>query len=95
MTKTKRIVSALLVMIMTFALMAPCAMASDEDLSKYYLSYAEKGLGMPYQPADKYVSDQNPPSFRWPYCKTATSYDIVICNDPELKDVAYIAEKVP
>lgn len=95
MTKTKRIVSALLIMVMTFALMAPCAMASDEDLSQYYLSYTQIGLGMPYQPADKYVSDQNPPSFRWPFCKGATAYDIVVCNDPELKDVAYIAEKVP
>ena len=59
----------------------------DWDSSYVYITY--DGRCMPFSPADKYVSEQNPPSFTWPYVKNAASYDLIVCTDENLSDVKY------
>ena len=44
---------------------------------------------MPFEPSHNYVSQQNPPDFTWPIYNGCTAYDLIVCSDPELKNVAY------
>ena len=57
------------------------------DGGNIYVGYS--GGGMPFSPADKYTSQQNPPSFTWPYVNNAVSYDLVVCADSSLRDIRY------
>lgn len=43
----------------------------------------------PFRPADKYQSEQNPPSFSWPYVDSAKGYELKVCRDEALTDIAY------
>lgn len=52
-----------------------------------YITY--DGRGMPFKPADKYISMQNPPDFSWPYVNSATGYDLKICSDKALANIVY------
>lgn len=47
------------------------------------------GRHMPWRPADKYVSVQNPPDFTWPFVNSAVSYDLIVCSDEGLTDIKY------
>ena len=49
----------------------------------------KSGLMTPFRPADQYVSKQNSPDFLWPYINGAQKYDLIVCSDPELKDIKY------
>ena len=42
------------------------------------------GLDMPFLPRDKYVTDQNPPDFRWQYIDGAKSYKLVVSKNEDL-----------
>ena len=44
---------------------------------------------MPFKPADHYVSQNNPPSFSWPLVSNTAYYDLKICTDKEMKNVAF------
>jgi len=48
-----------------------------------------QGRHMPFRPEDKYVCEQNPPDFSWPAIQGAISYDLIVCRDSELTDIAY------
>lgn len=63
------------------------AAGNDEPWDANY--NPEGGTLMPFTPEDKYVTQQNPPDFKWGYVENATSYDIVIATDPELKNIKY------
>ena len=52
------------------------------------VSITEDGRCMPFRPVDKYVSQQNPPTFTWPYVAGA-EYDLIICSDNKLSNVKY------
>jgi len=52
-------------------------------------TYKSYGLEMPFRPAHKYVSEQNPPDFSWPYVDIAKSYNLVVCRDEAMTDIAY------
>ncbi len=52
------------------------------------------GLEMPYMPSEGYASMQNPPNFTWKKDKNALSYDVKVCKDYLLCDVAYSMEGV-
>lgn len=47
------------------------------------------GLAMSYRPKDKYVSQQNPPNFTWPFVEGVEKFDLIICSDEALTDVEY------
>lgn len=49
---------------------------------------------MPFTPEDGYVAQQNPPSFKWGYVEEATSYEVVVATDPELKDIKYRKDEI-
>lgn len=52
--------------------------------------YINAGGSMPFRPADGYLAQQNPPDFTWPFVEgTDVTYDLIVCNDEELTDVAY------
>ena len=52
------------------------------------------GLNMPFRPSDKYVTDQNPPDFRWQYVSDAESYDIVVSKSEDLSSPVYKKEGI-
>ncbi len=47
------------------------------------------GLAMNFRPKDKYASQQNPPSFTWPFVEGADSFELKICSDEALSDIKY------
>ena len=47
------------------------------------------GTEMRYRPLDDYANMQNPPDFSWPWEEGAVGYDLVICRDRQMQDVAY------
>ncbi len=49
----------------------------------------QPGLEMRFRPFDNYHTLQNPPDFSWPWVEDAESYDLIVCRDRELKDIAY------
>ena len=57
------------------------------DGDNKYIS--ESGGYMPFFPENKYTSQQNPPSFTWPYITNAKTYDLIVCSDQSLKKVIY------
>jgi len=57
-------------------------------------TFPTHGRMMPFRPEHNYVSEQNPPDFMWPLHSTADSYDLIVCSDPELKDVVYHKEGI-
>lgn len=80
-------ISILLVFVMILQLcMASMAFAAE---LKWPSDYGLQGRHMPFRPEDKYVSEQNPPDFSWPAVKGAISYNLKVCKDAELTDVAY------
>lgn len=52
-------------------------------------TFPTSGTMVPFRPLADYVSEQNPPDFMWPQVATATGYDLIVCSDPELKNVVY------
>ncbi len=62
------------------------------DSSYVYQVDSKNGTGMPFRPADGYVSVQNPPDFTWAYVTGAT-YNLKVCTDKSMSDstVAYSA----
>ena len=49
----------------------------------------EPGLEMRFRPYENYRTFQNPPDFSWPWIEGAESYDLIVCRDRGLKDIAY------
>lgn len=86
---SKRIVGVILAAVMcigSFGTLAYAAPGGEETWN--YLSKSS-GLNTPFRPSDKYVSEQNSPDFLWPYIDGAQGYDLIVCSDPELKDIKY------
>lgn len=50
------------------------------------------GLEMRYRPFDNYATMQNPPDFSWPYEEGVSGYDVIVCRDRALTDIAYRLE---
>lgn len=65
----------------------PGGSAATEPWDKEYNKNG--GTLMPFTPEDGYVAQQNPPSFKWGYVDGATSYEVVVATDPELKNIKY------
>lgn len=51
-------------------------------------------LQMLYMPSENYVSIQNPPNFTWPLSEGAVSYNIKVCTDRDLTEVAYFKDNI-
>lgn len=58
----------------------------EKDLPKPYMPL------MPFMPKDKYVSMQNPPDFTWAESEGASSYELAVATDKELKNIVFSAE---
>lgn len=93
-----RKLTAILLMLAMLVTLVP-AYAADEQAAEAeteaeaeapnpWDQYQVNELSMPFKPADKYLSHQNPPDFTWPYVEGAT-YDVIVCRDEGLTDVAY------
>jgi len=52
------------------------------------------GTDMPFRPSDKFVTDQNPPDFRWQYVGGAKSYELVVSKSEDLSSPVYIAQNL-
>lgn len=55
---------------------------------------AKVGAKTPFKPVHKYGNMQNVPDFTWPAISNAEKYDLIVCRDEELTDVAYSAENI-
>lgn len=75
-------------------LLVPCVTGQAAASLKWDGYVRSDGLGMPFAPADKYVSEQNPPDFTWPYVSGALCYDLVIYADENLTQIAYRADNL-
>ena len=66
----------------------PTAAGADEE-EKDWLDYRVSAYGelMPYQPVNNYYSQQNPPTFTWPYISWAKKYHLQIATDSEMKNL--------
>lgn len=87
--KTKRILTKIISLLVALTMIIPTfafAAAADEPWDN---SYNHNGTGMPFTPAEGYVSTQNPPDFKWGLVSDAASYELIVARDPELKDVVY------
>lgn len=63
---------------------------SSSSAEPWDKNYNPTNIGMmPFTPEDGYVAQQNPPSFKWGNVDGATSYEVVVAADPELKDIRY------
>jgi len=89
---SKKILSLILAVCIMASVMAPLASAAAEHDKAWGIDFPSSALYMWFQPKDNYVSMQNPPDFKWhqvgPISDTV-SYDLIICTDPELKNVKY------
>lgn len=83
--KTKTALILLFAIIINIA--APLAVFSAE--LKWPTDYKLSGLQMPFRPADKYETMQNPPDFAWSAVTDATAYDLIVCKDEALTDIVY------
>ena len=85
----KRITALILIFAMTISYdLTVFAESVDWKESNIYINDISGGY-MPFSPEDKYTSQQNPPSFTWPYVYNAISYDLIVCADSSLKDIRY------
>ena len=82
-----RFVSIVVVFAMLFTFITVSAADYTWDMSIVYDT--SDGRGMPFSPPDKYVSQQNPPDFTWPYVSGALEYELKVCTDSGLSSVAY------
>lgn len=69
---------------------------SSPELTLKWADRYIKDLGTEYndRPANNYISEQNPPTFFFPYVEGATGYDIIVCSDKELKNVKYFVSNI-
>jgi len=52
------------------------------------------GRDMPFTPADKYVSQQNPPTYKWKYISNAKFYELQISTDREFTNIVKKYENI-
>ena len=93
----KKIISLLLVFVMVFNIVSVLAednamVSWDDRLGVEF--FKDHGIEWPFCPADNVKVEQNAPDFSWPYVEFATSYDLEIYTDPEMKNIAYEARKL-
>lgn len=81
-----RLISIFIAFVLCFNILS--VMAAGKEL-EWSLDYGLKGQEMPFFPPDKYVTMQNPPDFSWPHEQMAISYDLRICRDIKMTDIAY------
>jgi len=91
----KKIISFVLAITLLSACMLPMAQAAESASpdAGWNIQFPSSGRMMPFRPIDQYVSQQNPPAFTYPLVEEAT-YDIIVCSDPELKNVVYSKEGI-
>ena len=88
--KLNSILSKVICLLVAFTMVVPgLAFAADNKELPWDYNYNHSSYGMPFTPAEGYVSEQNPPDFKWGYEKTAVSYELIVAKDAELKDVVY------
>jgi len=89
---TKKILCLALAMLIAIPLMLPAAYAQGVHMpvhdTGWNMSFNKDDRYTFFMPEDKYVSQQNPPGFRFPLVSGAT-YEVIVCSDPELKNVVY------
>ena len=92
----KKIITLILAVCLLCTCIAPVALGAESAASPdagWNFKFRTDGRMMPFRPIDQYVSQQNPPSFTFPLVEDAT-YDIIVCSDPELKNVVYHKEGI-
>ncbi|MEG2583797.1 MAG: DUF4962 domain-containing protein, partial [Oscillospiraceae bacterium] len=90
MSKKFRIISSVLVSLMLLnAFGAFGSVFAEEKVIEWPTEYNMNGAEMPFYPRADYTCEQNPPDFSWPFVKDAESYDLKVCRDVELTDIAY------
>ena len=85
--KINKFISIFLIISIISSVFSVSVSAADKDLN--YAVVGNDNREMPFRPEDKYVSQQNPPTFLWPKVKNIDSFELVVCSDKELKDVKY------
>ncbi|MEG2670125.1 MAG: DUF4962 domain-containing protein, partial [Oscillospiraceae bacterium] len=90
MSKKFRIISSVLVSLMLLNAFGAFGLVfAEEKVIEWPTEYNMNGAEMPFYPRADYTCEQNPPDFSWPFVKDAESYDLKVCRDAELTDIAY------
>ena len=55
---------------------------------------ANIGANAHFKPVHQYACMQNPPDFTWPEIRNAHSFDLIVCKDEALTDVAYRKDEI-
>ena len=91
----KKIITLILAICLISTCMLPAAYGAESASpdAGWNIKFRKDGRMMPFRPLDQYVSLQNPPSFTFPLVEDAT-YEVIVCSDPELKNVVYSQEGI-
>ncbi len=83
------LITRVICLLVAVTLLAPTLVFAADASEPWDATYDHGGLVIQFQPIDSYVCEQNPPNFKWGYVKDATSYELIVAKDPELKEVVF------
>lgn len=90
MKKTKKMVSVLLSAVLLFGTVSIPSLADGElKWEDRQSAYKVSGTEWQFRPPAQYISEQNPPDFSWPKVNGASGYELIVCRDEQMQDVAY------
>ena len=82
----KSALSLMVILSMCISLI-PAVFAAEEE--PWDANYDHSANIMPFTPAEGYISQQNPPQFKWGLCEGCDAYELVVAKDKELTDIVY------
>lgn len=88
----KKYVSILISMLMFFSICQTGMASGGLKWEDYYDTTSNYNID--FVPYDNDKCQQNSPLFLWPYIKEADSYELIVCRDRELSDIAYQKEGI-
>ena len=87
--KAKRILTKVVSILVVFAMLMPTFAFGADVKQPWDYDYNHSGTAMPFTPTEGYVSQQNPPDFKWGFKKEAVSYELIVAKDAALKEVVF------
>lgn len=86
----KKVISIVLTAALVFG-MLPISILADGELKweDRESTFKASGQEWAFRPPAAYVSEQNPPDFSWPKVNGASGYELIVCRDEQMTDIAY------
>ncbi len=86
----KKIISVFLTAALIFSTVPVSSIAAGElKWEDRESTFKATGQEWQFRPPVQYVSEQNPPDFSWPKVNGASGYELVVCRDEQMTDIAY------